>query len=353
LGATATPEREDKVDILDTFGEVIYRYGLAQAMKDKRVVPVRQRAIFTQTSLLGVPASGKEFSRKPLGEAVRSPDRVARVVKGYLEHGEKRPALFFAAGVEHATLLRDALQESGIRAEVVHGEMSLEDRRAALADFRSGELQALTSCDVLTEGYDEKRASCVVMARPVLSKGLYAQCVGRGMRLDDDGGKQDCLVLDVVDQAAKRRVRVATSLFGAHVPDCQGQDIRVVVQHARAQWRLNPVIPTAAQEARWFTREDTPWERLPSLAGCCSAGSRDDQLATEKQLNRLAREGFDPCRDLTKGEASHLIKECESLDREFPTPPTPGQIYRLKQIGKYHKGLTKRLATRILGSGLK
>lgn len=35
--------------------------------------------------------------------------------------------------------------------------------------------QVLTNCMILTEGFDEPSVSCVVMARPTRSKGLYMQ----------------------------------------------------------------------------------------------------------------------------------------------------------------------------------
>jgi DNA repair protein RadD len=48
--------------------------------------------------------------------------------------------------------------------------------------------------NVYTEGFNAKRVDCIVLLRPTLSKGLYLQMVGRGLRIHDD--KVDCLVLD-------------------------------------------------------------------------------------------------------------------------------------------------------------
>ena len=60
----------------------------------------------------------------------------------------------------------------------------------------------LTNVAVLTEGFDDPGVSCVAMARPTRSEGLYAQCVGRGTRLAP--GKTDCLILDFVDLSDAR-----------------------------------------------------------------------------------------------------------------------------------------------------
>ena len=42
--------------------------------------------------------------------------------------------------------------------------------------------QVLTNVGVLTEGYDDTSISCILMAKPTTSTGLYTQCVGRGLR---------------------------------------------------------------------------------------------------------------------------------------------------------------------------
>ena len=93
----------------------------------------------------------------------------------------------------------------------------------------------LTNVAVLTEGFDDPGVSCVAMARPTRSEGLYAQCVGRGTRLAE--GKSDCLILDFVDS---RTLSLCTlpSLFG--VPrdlDLRGED----ASEARARVAADPV----------------------------------------------------------------------------------------------------------------
>jgi hypothetical protein len=69
-----------------------------------------------------------------------------------------------------------------VRAATVHGEMPSDDRARVLRDFAEGRMQVLTNVAVLTEGFDDPGVSCVAMARPTRSEGMYAQCVGRGTR---------------------------------------------------------------------------------------------------------------------------------------------------------------------------
>src|SRR5262249_26580260 len=192
-----------------------------------------------------------------LAQAVVNEPRTRAVVEGYLRYGEGRPALVFAVSVEHAQQISQALGAAGVPAAAVIGEMGKGERAQVLADFRSGSLQALVSCEVLTEGYDERRVSCVVMARPTKSEALYTQCVGRGLRTDPDRGKEDCLVLDVVDRASKHAVIVASQLFGPRVRDCRGEDIRDAARREAARRALETVSPTVAQAARWEMGQET------------------------------------------------------------------------------------------------
>src|SRR5262249_11471390 len=159
-----------------------------------------------------------------------------------------------------------------------------EQRRRLLADFREGRLQGLVSCEVLTEGYDEHRVSCVIMARPTLSPVLYRQCVGRGLRADPGGGKADCLVLDVVDRPARQRVLTAASLFGGFVEDCEGKDVRAAVREERTRLVTAPLRPSPALLQRWEAGEETMWPEYPDLRGYQSSEAWHDDTATEKQL---------------------------------------------------------------------
>src|SRR5204862_3182200 len=111
-----------------------------------------------------------------------------------------------------------------VPAGIVHGAMSAVDRAKALADFRAGRIQVIANVAVLTEGFDDPGVSCVAMARPARSEGLYAQCVGRGTRLAE--GKRDCLILDFVDVSELSLCTLPT-LFGCPRDlDFDGEDAR-------------------------------------------------------------------------------------------------------------------------------
>src|SRR5262249_10227439 len=148
-------------------------------------------------------------------------------------------------------------------------------------------------------------------ARPTLSPTLYRQCVGRGLRVDQDRDKRDCLVLDVLDRPAGHRVLTAASLFNGHVEDCEGKDVREAVQQEKGRLRVAPLRPSLGLLRRWEEGEETRWEEQPDLSSYHPTRSWENAPATTKQVRRLTREGFEVLQPLTTGEAAHLIRRCE------------------------------------------
>ena len=86
------------------------------------------------------------------------------------------------------------LRKYGLEAPVITGITSHHERDRVAAEFIAGRFRAICNVNVYTEGFNAKRVDCIVLLRPTLSKGLYVQMVGRGLRPHPD--KLDCLVLD-------------------------------------------------------------------------------------------------------------------------------------------------------------
>lgn len=52
---------------------------------------------------------------------------------------------------------------------------------------------------IFREGFDALKTRAVTIARPVYSPDLYFQMIGRELRGPANGGNEDCLIIDVVD----------------------------------------------------------------------------------------------------------------------------------------------------------
>jgi hypothetical protein len=199
-------------------------------MDDGYLAPLRGFRIATSADLSRLAPGAVDFREDELAEAVDIEERNALVARSIQELARDRRTIAFCVTVAHAVNLSAACNRIGLPAGVVHGAMPPERRADELARFRDGRSQVLTNVAVLTEGFDDPGVSCVAMARPTRSEGLYTQCVGRGTRLAP--GKNDCLILDFVDLSDLSLCSLP-SLFGAPRDlDLRGGDPR----EARRIW---------------------------------------------------------------------------------------------------------------------
>lgn len=251
LGFTATTQRGDGLPLHDVFEKIVYTRTLPSMVEDGWLVPLKGFRIATEADLTHLSSTGLDFRDDELAEAVDIEERNALVARAIQELARDRRTVAFCVTVNHARHLSIALNRLGVSAGLVHGEMKSDARRKVLADFRAGRIRVLTNVGVLTEGFDDPGVSCIAMARPTRSDGLYAQCVGRGTRLAP--GKKDCLVLDFVDLSSLSLVTLPT-LFGLPKDfDLEGRD----ATEAAACWnRIRMDIPGFELEAGAITLQE-------------------------------------------------------------------------------------------------
>lgn len=351
LGVTATPDRLDGRGLAKHFGpEPLYVYTVRQAMLDGVLVPVRQYAVKTGVLLDGVKQDDHgKWDTGELSHAVSTTDRNRQTVEAYQRYAGDRRAVAFCVDVEHVHAMTAAFESAGIPAVAITGQ-DRKNRAAQLADFRAGKYRVLVNCEVAIEGFNDRAVSCVIMARPTKSRLFYMQAVGRGLRKGD--GKQDCIVIDVVDVTRLHKLVTLCNLLGVRkTHDAQGQDV-MALAHAEEQEGKERVARELEQASlfplAWAAEEVSPWPDLPSLNGYEPQWDWQVKPATEKQLKALARMGLDLRRDLTKGEASWLFDRAREYDFVFPTPATPAQERFLRRAGEWQDDMSKREASRLI-----
>lgn len=211
LGVTATLARGDERGLGSVWDEVVYERGIAWGIRNGFLSPVRGIAVrVPHLDLSGVRRSGGDYAAGDLGDAVESSGALDIIPKAYLEHANDRPGVVFSPTVQTAHHVAESMRDAGIRSAIISGETPREERLRIFEDYRTGRVQVLSNCMVLTEGFDAPHTSCIVVARPTQSNPLYIQMVGRGTRTYP--GKTDCLVLDVVGAGATNKLRTLVDL---------------------------------------------------------------------------------------------------------------------------------------------
>lgn len=190
--------RSDKKQLGDFFDKIVYSKTAGELIQSGHLAPVSGRRILTNFNLNKVHTRMGDFAVNELASVVNTKDRNKFVVEKFKEHCPTRKSIVFCVDVKHCQDMAQAFNTQGIIAEPVWGNMDKDLRKRVLKGFSKANIQVVTSCGVLTEGFDEPSIQAIVMARPTKSKGLYIQMAGRGLRKHP--GKEDCLILDVTDQ---------------------------------------------------------------------------------------------------------------------------------------------------------
>jgi DNA repair protein RadD len=177
VGLTATPARSDD-KALPGFQEIVVSVTIRELQAQGFLVPLRWKGPDRPTPK----------------------DRLARTpADAWDRHARQRTTVVFAPHVKAAEDYCADLRKLGARCEVVSERCKPEERASILASLEHGQLDVVCNVQVLTEGWDCPRVSCIVVARRVGSQALWIQIAGRGLR--PSPGKRDCLLLDLCGMA--------------------------------------------------------------------------------------------------------------------------------------------------------
>ncbi|WP_344935125.1 DEAD/DEAH box helicase [Sphaerisporangium flaviroseum] len=160
----------------------------------------------TLTQLRRLPASAEER----LGhDSIRNRILIDKI----LGLPDNWPILLFATSVNHAQTMAALLTHKGISASAVSSDTDLGQRRRAIEQFRQGKIRVLANYNVLSQGFDAPATRAVIVARPTYSPNVYQQMIGRGIRGPLNGGKEECLIVNVADNIAQYGEELAFRQF--------------------------------------------------------------------------------------------------------------------------------------------
>ena len=201
LGLTATPERADDVNILEIFKNTAHKLDIQTAVEIGALVPVRCIRIHTNIDMTKVRFNSVQYNIRDLDVKICVTERNQLIVDTWLNYVKDKRTVVFCASVKHAEQIAEMFRAAGVSAISVSGSMKSSERNEQLAKFAAGEIKALCACDLLNEGWDCPQTEVLFMARPTMSKVLYTQQLGRGMRTAE--GKDHLMVFDFVDNASQ------------------------------------------------------------------------------------------------------------------------------------------------------
>ena len=201
IGLTATDQRPDKKKLETVFGTYSTSLSLKEAMEKEVVAKANVYRIETNIDLSQVRFNGKDYVNADLEKRIRVTSRnelIVNVLEEYFTSGEAglRQGVIFCVNVNHANEMAKLLNNTGISAASYTGQT--KNPTVLMEDFKQKKIRFLCACNMISEGWDYPELGILVMARPTLSKVLYLQQIGRGLRKTDV--KKNVIVIDVVDE---------------------------------------------------------------------------------------------------------------------------------------------------------
>lgn len=198
IGVTATPERLSGEGLGQIFTDMVIGPATAALIKMGRLCPYKLYlpAHGGMADLSGLHSRGGDYVRSEAAGKLDKPTITGSAVAQYRKHCNGAPAIAFCASIEHAEHVAETFRSEGFRAASIDGRMDKSLRRERVRDFGNGQLNVLTSCDLVSEGFDVPGIVGAILLRPTQSLALYLQQVGRALRVAP--GKERAIILDHV-----------------------------------------------------------------------------------------------------------------------------------------------------------
>ena len=203
MGLTASPERRtgDQRDQLHlAFDSIIDCADIQNLIDEKILVPPIYKPYFVHDlDLTDIDISSGDFPTTKLASAIVKSSMIEYSVHIYQNERDnvspKPISAWFCPDVSVAEVTVENIEKVGISCAIVTAQTPLNERMKVLAEHEKGNIEAVVSVGVLLEGWDNPNCNIIVHLRPTLSKVLWGQSVGRGLRSAKD--KSKCLVIDV------------------------------------------------------------------------------------------------------------------------------------------------------------
>ena len=186
-----------------------------------------------------------------LSRVGKDPTRNLAVYKIIKKWADKdRSILFFGANVNQAVMMKEFLNQNGIKSAVITGETKFGSRHKYVRMFKEKKIQVLCNYNVLTTGFDSPKVNTVIIARPTGSRLMYEQMVGRGLRGPLFNGTPSCDIITVLDNIlnySRKRIKQGHEEFAETVNGVSKEE-RENLENARrgfdeASEVINPSVP--------------------------------------------------------------------------------------------------------------
>lgn len=193
---TATPERLDGQGLGAAFDALVEGPTTADLIGRGFLSDFDYFAPPAMADLSHVQSRAGDYAIEALAAAMDKATVTGDAVEHYRRYLDGRPAIAFCVTVAHAEHVAEQFRAAGFRAASVDGTLDAAERARRVAAIGNGGLQVLTSCELVSEGFDVPAVSGAILLRRTKSLAMFLQQVGRVLRIKPDGSR--AVILDHV-----------------------------------------------------------------------------------------------------------------------------------------------------------
>lgn len=304
LALTATPYRLGKEQLGDHMETLVASPVPSELQRMGFLAPMKYYGMPVGESIdLGdVRTVAGDFDERDLKNACDRPELIERIVQEWQRLVPDRRTIAFCVDVEHAQHVAEAFRAVGISSDTVDGSTPIKQRHTLYKSLRDGKITVLTSCNVISIGFDEPSVEVGLLLRPTQSRALHHQQIGRVMRISPKTNKTHGIILDQAGNL--QRLGFPEDIQGYTLPTRAEPDESGVAPKkqcpvcARIVWAATIVCPDCGHQ--WLVMEPTMYtEELVEVA----TETRDTLTPLEQEelraffhrlRQKIFREGYTP-----------------------------------------------------------
>ncbi|MEK7288331.1 MAG: DEAD/DEAH box helicase family protein [Elusimicrobiota bacterium] len=329
VGLTATPAAHT----VSIFGEPVFRYTVEQAVKDGYLVDYEAVAIKSGVRMNGVflkegeevgkidTETGEEvydlvederaFPAEDVERRITSPVSNRKIVQEIAKYADKHEKetgrfpkiLIFASNdiqhISHAdqivSLCREVFNRGDDFVKKITGNPNVDRPLKRIREFRNRqEPMIAVTVDMLSTGVDIPKLEFIVFLRPVKSRILWEQMLGRGTRLCEEINKTHFVIFDCFDGTLIKYFK-EVSAFKIEDPQQEPLPISEIIENINQNIdrdyhvnvlvkRLRRIEKNMAGEAREMFAKFIPAGDMGHFAGSLPKSLREDFTGTMKLL---------------------------------------------------------------------
>jgi len=190
IGLTGTPFNSNGTPLHSA--KIIEPFNIHWFINEGYLAPVKcLQSILVDDTKLKTSKSEAGFTNQSI-ESVTSGEMFNAGVINATTESIKGQCIVFASSINHCELLATGYKDAGFECLVLHSD--IKTPLEVLKQFKEKQVQLLITVNMVSFGTDIPEVETAVIARPIGSKSLYRQIVGRILRTSPD--KDSALLLD-------------------------------------------------------------------------------------------------------------------------------------------------------------